>query len=151
MILVSACLLGIRTRYDGASCWCPQVLDITGTHGVIAVCPELLGGLGVPRAPATIVGGRFGREGEDVLAGRARVLTPEGRDVTWAFVAGARRALELALTHGVRVCYLKDRSPSCAYDPMGLNPDGGPGLGVFAALARAYGLEVREVRAWRRG
>lgn len=60
------------------------------------VCPEILGGLGVPRAPSEIRGG----DGADVLLGRAKVVSREGEDVTREYLAGARAALAIALQTG---------------------------------------------------
>lgn len=147
MILVSACLVGQSTRYDGGHCLAPELGERLRGRKYIALCPELLGGLGVPRARASIQGGRRGREGEDVLAGRARIVNAEGVDVTQAFIRGAQTVLEAAVAAGVRSCLLKDRSPSCAWDPLGRNPGDGPGQGVLTAMLLAQGLEVTEVRA----
>ncbi|MFH1035572.1 MAG: DUF523 domain-containing protein [Pseudomonadota bacterium] len=146
MILVSACLWGQRTRYDGRVLGVPPLLAALAPDEVLALCPEVLGGLPVPRPPARILGARPGREGADVLAGGARLVDAQGRDVSQAFIAGAREVLERALAGGVQKAYLKDRSPSCGHDPAGQNPRGGPGQGVLAALLLAQGIEVIEVR-----
>ncbi|MBI5523487.1 MAG: DUF523 domain-containing protein [Desulfarculus sp.] len=146
MILVSACLLGQATRYDGRVLAVPSWLAQLPSNDVLALCPEVLGGLTVPRPPARIVDANPGREGLDVLAGRARVLTMEGLDVSAAFIAGAQAVLERALAAGVTRAYLKDRSPSCAHDPLGRNPRPGPAQGVLTALLLARGMEVVEVR-----
>lgn len=151
MILVSACLLGHCTRYDGRHSLCPDLRQDLGGQRLLALCPEVLGGLGVPRPPAHYLGGRFGQEGRDLLAGRARLLNGQGRDVSQAFIAGARAVLAQALAAGVRRAYLKDRSPSCGYDPQGRNPAGGIGLGVLSALLLEQGIEVIEVRAASQG
>ena len=105
------------------------------------------------RAPAACpLCGRFwGREGLDLIEGRARLLNDQGRDVSAAFVRGARQVARLAQQHGVRLALLKDRSPSCGWDPAGMNPAGGPGQGVLATVLKAVGIEVREVRANGRG
>ncbi len=147
IILVSACLLGHSTRYDGRVLAVPPWLAAIPPAQVLALCPEVLGGLAVPRPPARIQGATPGREGRDVLAGRARVLTSDGQDMSAAFVAGARQALARALAAGVARAYLKDRSPSCGHDPQAQNPGGGPRQGVLAALLLAQGIEVVEVRA----
>lgn len=147
MILVSACLLGQATRYDGRVLATPPCLDDLPPGQILALCPEVLGGLTVPRPAARIVGATPGREGADVLAGRARVLTDQGQDVTAAFIAGAQAVLARALAAGVTRAYLKDRSPSCGHDPQGQNPRGGPAQGVLTALLLARGIEVKEVRA----
>ncbi len=151
MILVSACLLGQKVRYDGRHALREEVKALVGSEPVLALCPEVLGGLGVPRRPARFVGARFGREGLDLLEGRARLLDDAGRDVSREFVRGARTVVRLAREQGVRLALLKDRSPSCGWDPAGANPGGGPGLGVLAALLREAGVAVREVRSSARG
>ena len=66
----------------------------------------------------------------------------------WANVdTSGRGFLDAALSAKVSACLLKDRSPSCAWDPEGKNPKGGPGQGVLTALLIAHGLKVQEVRA----
>src|SRR3954469_14264878 len=89
-ILVSACLLGRPVRYDGTGRRSDDALfALWRDQGrLVSVCPEVDGGLPVPRPPAEISGGL----GADVLDGRARVLTRDGADVTAHFVAGAWQA-----------------------------------------------------------
>lgn len=151
MILVSACLLGQSTRYDGGHSFCPRTWEALRGVPHLALCPEFLGGLSVPREPAAFSGVEPGAEGRSLLAGRGRLLTPSGRDVSAAFVAGARQVLALARAAGAREAWLKDRSPSCAWDPDGLNPGGGPGVGVLAALLDEAGFVLREVRVSTKG
>jgi len=147
VILVSACLVGQAVRYDGRHSLAPDLVRELAGRPHLALCPELLGGLGVPRPPARFSGARPGREGRDVLEGRARLVTPEGQDVTAAYLAGAQQVLAVARAAGVEAAWLKDRSPACAWDPQGRNPLGGPGMGVLAALLVRHGIAVREVRA----
>lgn len=147
MILVSACLLGQSTRYDGGHCLSPELWIHLQGQPHLALCPEVLGGLSVPRPPGRFVGATPGREGSDVLAGKAQVLWEDGRDVSQAFILGARQVLAMAKAAGVKKALLKDRSPSCAWDPDGQNPHGGPAQGVLAALLKAEGIEVVEIRA----
>jgi uncharacterized protein YbbK (DUF523 family) len=144
-LLASACLLGAATAYDGE----PRGPWDAARHGpvdpaerlVLPVCPECLGGLGVPRAPAEITGG----DGEDVMAGKARVVTRDGRDVSEAFLKGARRAVELARATGAQRAVLKDGSPSCGPTRIHDGTFTGrsvPGRGVAAAALRLLGVEV---------
>ena len=110
-VLVSACLLGRACRYHGGDAK-EEALESTLDEGgaeIVPFCPEEAGGLGTPRPPAQIHGG----DGEAVLDGKARVVTEDGRDVTEAFLAGARAALEAARGEGCSTAYLKERSPSC--------------------------------------
>ena len=100
-ILVSACLYGECTRYDGK---CKPInndlFETWKKNGVlIPVCPEVLGGLFTPRPPSEIRGGR--------------VINSEGRDVTENYIQGARLALELAQNNNVLFAIFKDNSPSC--------------------------------------
>lgn len=142
-LLVSACLADIHCRYDGAS---KPGLGPAGSEAILAMCPEVAGGLGVPREPADIIGG----DGADVLAGRARVVTRTGRDVTAEFVRGAEAVLDLARRSGVRRAVLKARSPSCGSGELAAA--GGktrPGTGVLAALLQQNGIAVVSDETWR--
>ncbi|PAV69484.1 hypothetical protein WR25_23638 [Diploscapter pachys] len=114
-------------------------LSLTGR--VVPLCPEVAGGLPTPRPPAEIPGGQGGA----VLDGQAQVLTVTGDDVSDAFLAGARLALELVRRHGIRVAVLKSGSPSCGnlqtYDGSfsGVKV---AGEGVTTALLRREGVQV---------
>ena len=138
-VLVSACLLGLHTRYDGAARPSEHVWIALADCLHIPVCPEQLGGLSTPRTPACCRGGT----GEEVLAGRARVVDEVGRDVTDRFLAGAREVLRIARLTGARRAFLKERSGSCGVSQVyrdGLLVDG---MGVCAALLKQEGMEVR--------
>ena len=142
-ILVSACLLGEKVRYDGEIFPdCPSILKEWEREGlVIPVCPEVAGGLSIPRPPAEIPGGG----GKDVVAGTAKVIDINGKDVTQAFLRGAREALRLAEENGVEYAILKARSPSCGSK---MTYDGSfsgrliEGQGLTAALIERMGIQV---------
>jgi uncharacterized protein YbbK (DUF523 family) len=107
----------------------------------VAVCPELLGGFSTPREPAEIIGGT----GEDVLDGKARVVTRSGKDVTGMYLKGARKTLDTALELGAATVVLKQNSPSCGSTMIYNGEFTGrkiPGGGVTAALLRKNGIEV---------
>ena len=108
-VMISACLLGVCCRYDGGHSLCPGLLDFVSSCPFMPFCPEQLGGLSTPRPPADIREG----DGRDILAGRARLISDKGRDVTEAFKKGAQEALRLATMAGVKIAIMKDRSPSC--------------------------------------
>ena len=97
----------------------------------IPVCPEQLGGLATPRAAADLTGG----DGNDVLAGRASVITRDGIDVTRHFILGARQCLAVIRAQNIRTAFLKSRSPSCGLTPR---------IGVTAALLRQHGVKIIE-------
>ena len=140
-VLVSACLAGRACRFDGSDNRDDRLARLVASGRAVLVCPEEDGGLTTPRPPAEIVGG----DGNDVLDGRARVVTREGADVTDAYLAGAQAALEAARRAGARTAVLKARSPSCG---RGCVYDGSftgtlrEGDGVTAALLRRHGIEV---------
>lgn len=109
MILVSACLLGKKTKYDGGSN--PQeLLKIYDACGrFLPFCPEALGNLSIPRPPAEI----FSGTGQDVWQKNAIVKNKNEEDVTESFLAGAKAAQELVKVHQVKYAILKENSPSC--------------------------------------
>ncbi len=141
-ILVSRCLLGHRVRYDGGAHGPFDLLQRWQAEGrVVALCPEVAGGLPTPRPAAEIPSG----QGAQVLDGRLPVLTIDGEEVTAAFVAGAEQALALVRQHGIHLALLKARSPSCGNRE---NYDGSfsgvkvAGEGVTAAALRRAGVQV---------
>ena len=140
-VLVSACLLGQPVRYDARSNGNLRLIELQKQGRVVAVCPEMAGGLSVPRPAAEIVGG----DGNDVLDGKATVQTADGANVTQAFIAGAQHALELAQHHGVAAVVLKARSPSCGNAAIYDGSHSGvlvAGQGVTTALLRRHGILV---------
>ena len=143
-ILVSACLLGQPVRYDGrAKPLHDRLLATWQAQGwLVPLCPEVAAGLPTPRAPAEIAPGTTAR---DVLAGRGRVLGATGDDVTRAFVAGARFALQVAQDRGCGAALLTDGSPSCGSTRVYDGHHAGqrvPGAGVTAQVLRDHGIAV---------
>ena len=138
--LVSACLLGFSCRYDGktAKTTLQTRLSVLEDAEFVPFCPEAAGGLGTPRAPASIHGG----DGKAVLDGIAQVITCHGKDVTKAFRTGAEHGLNAALVHGATHACLKARSPSCGVGQIHTDKGLRPGDGVAAALLRKQGLTI---------
>lgn len=139
--LISACLLGLPTRYDGSHNRLPRLYRLSRRCRLIPLCPEQLGGLATPRPPAEISGG----DGSAVLDGDAAVLDEAGKDRTAQFLRGARAALQLARLLGVDGAILKSGSPSCGsgfiYDGTFSGRRHG-GDGVTAALLKRCGFPV---------
>ena len=130
-ILISACLLGARCRYDGASKEHPEVLKLAERHTLVPVCPEQLGGLPTPRTPSE-------RQGD-------AVCTREGTDVTEAYRRGAEEALRLCRMLGCEAAVLKERSPSCGCGEIYDGTFTGTltaGDGVTAELLKSCGIPV---------
>jgi uncharacterized protein YbbK (DUF523 family) len=143
--LVSACLLGVSCRFDGQSCPAPELNDLATRGKVVAICPEVAGGLPIPRLPAEIEEASAGLDGYAVLDGRTRVLRSDGVDVTSQFIKGAEAALTVSRQLGIRQAILKANSPSCG---AGCIHDGRfsgktvPGDGITAALLKHSGIHV---------
>lgn len=138
IVAVSACLCGIAVRYDG-SCKTDSRLEALWREGLaLAICPECMGGLRVPREPA--------ERGAD-----GRVISLGGEDCTIAFAEGAQQALALCQRYGIRVAVLKEGSPSCGSKEIGDGSFTGrriPGEGVAAALLREHGIAVYSENNW---
>ena len=130
--LVSDCLLGLKTRYDGKVVPSGSCRKATAGGICIPVCPEQLGGLPTPRTAADLVGG----DGHDVLSGHARVITRNGEDVTDNFILGAQQVVKIAQQQVISKIFLKTGSPSC-----GLNSK----TGVLAALLISEGYTIVEM------
>ena len=130
-VLVSACLLGCRCRYDGNANLDSRIASEAAARGWIPVCPEILGGLTTPRAPAER------KDGE--------IVTNAGQTVTDAFLRGATEAARLARLYGAEYALLKERSPSCG---SGIIYDGAfsgvrvPGDGMTAQKLKQMGIQV---------
>ena len=130
-VLVSACLLGCRCRSDGNANLDSRIASEAAARGWIPVCPEILGGLTTPRAPAER------KDGE--------IVTNAGQTVTDAFLRGATEAARLAKLYGAEYALLKERSPSCG---SGIIYDGAfsgvrvPGDGMTAQKLKQMGIQV---------
>jgi uncharacterized protein YbbK (DUF523 family) len=98
-ILVSACLLGINCKYDETSNKNEKILKLAKDFILVPVCPEILGGLPIPREPAEQRG--------------KRVITKSGKDVTKYFERGAKEVLKICKILKIKKAILKQKSPSC--------------------------------------
>jgi len=132
-ILVSACFLGQKVRYDGQAKTLlhPLLVQWKQEQRLISICPEITGGLAVPRAAAEIQ--------------EKKVITCDGDDVTQQFMSGAKQALALCQQHNIRFALLKESSPSCGsqtiYDGT-FSERKIKGQGVCSQLLRQNGIQV---------
>nr|WP_318381977.1 DUF523 domain-containing protein [uncultured Enterobacter sp.] len=142
-ILVSACLMGFKVRYNGSE---KSALHDTLTRWqqearLVIQCPELAAGLPVPRLPAEIVGGN----GQHVMQNSARILESDGNDVTAHYQLAAWLALQAAQKEGCAAALLTDGSPTCGsqriYDGS-FRGQQRAGMGVAAALLEEHGIKV---------
>jgi uncharacterized protein YbbK (DUF523 family) len=145
-ILVSSCLLGEDVRYDGNNssiAFNPKVsfslkelfMDILCENEIYSICPEVAGGLGIPRNPAEIV-----KNDKPFI-----VKNEDETDVTMNFLIGAKKALDICINENIKVALLKANSPSCGnlkiYDGTFTN-NLIDGQGLTSRLLKDNGIEV---------
>ncbi|MBR0444277.1 MAG: DUF523 domain-containing protein [Clostridia bacterium] len=133
-IMVSACLIGEKVKYSGGSNFSEPLSAFLRGHAVIPVCPEILGGLPIPREPAEIVNGT--------------VRDRTGRSVDAEFRLGAQAVLKLAEKEKPELIVLQSRSPSCGVREIYDGSFSGrkiPGTGITAQLLLEHGFRVIDV------
>jgi len=140
-VLVSACLLGLPTRYDGKAKRSQAVVDYLRHENLlpIPVCPEQLAGMTTPRSKTFFHSG----DGHDVINGNGRVVSETGQTMNDVFRRGAHLVLQVARLCGCQRALLKDRSPSCGVHRIYRGHDQVPGVGVATALLIEAGIEVK--------
>ncbi|MBN2453499.1 MAG: DUF523 domain-containing protein [Candidatus Omnitrophica bacterium] len=143
--IVSACLAGVNCTYNGKNNFNPSVKTLVEKGFALPVCPEVLGGMAVPRDICEL---SF-RINENPV-----VLTLKGKDVTPLMITGANKALKLARKYGIKYAILKSNSPSCGYGKI---YDGSfsarltEGDGIAAALLHKHGIKIyneKERASW---
>jgi uncharacterized protein YbbK (DUF523 family) len=130
-ILVSACLLGDKTRYDGKDNYCAKLEALQKKYELVPFCPEVEAGLSIPRDPAEIRNNQ--------------VITSKGVDLTKAYDESAEKAYRICSFLGIKIAILKDNSPSCGprhihdgkFDDVVID-----GLGVTARYLISKGIKV---------
>ncbi len=138
MIIVSTCLVGINCRYDGSNSINDEIIKKIKAEGFIPVCPEQLGGLPTPRPAASIQNGT----GEEVVAGKVKVVDVNEKDVTKEFLKGAQEALKIARLAGAKKAILKENSPSCGVNFTNSNFKKINGPGVFTSMLRIESIKT---------
>ncbi len=137
-ILISACLLGDSVRYDGQHKLIahPIIEQWSKAGYLIKQCPEVSGGLSIPRPPAEI---------QDAEASAITVLTNQGEDVTQAFTDGANHTLQLCLQYNIKLAILTEGSPSCGSSLINDGNFSGnkiKGEGLTTRLLRQHQIKV---------
>lgn len=138
-IIISACLVGQNTRYDGGNARSEEAMNELQGRQAIPVCPEMLGGLPCPRPRAEIQGGN----GMDVLDFKARVVNENGTDVTKEFIKGAEAVLRIARAAKADTAFFKEKSPSCGVENICAGGVIVKGSGVAAAMLLSEGFIVK--------
>jgi len=142
MIIASACLAGIPCNYKGEATPDEQVIALIKEGLAFPVCPEILGGLTIPRSRTRIIEG----DGNAVLNRKKGLLiTTDGKDVTKQLLKGAEFTLKVLRLLGIDTVILKQDSPSCGcgWTLSGLlEPTKIKGDGITAALLKREGIKV---------
>lgn len=135
MILVSACLVGINSKYNGGNNYNNKIFELVKNGEAIPLCPEQLGGLSTPRKPSEI----------KYIDSKRYVINSLGEDVTSEFERGAKEVLKFVKDMGIKKAILQMRSPSCG---IGKVYNGNfekklvDGNGILAQLLIDNGVEV---------
>lgn len=139
-ILVSACLLGLATRYDGKAKRSQAAIDYLQREDLlpIPVCPEQLAGMTTPRDKTFFQTG----DGRGVLEGDGQVVSTSGLLMNEIFCRGAEMVLQIAHLSDCSRALFKERSPSCGVHQIYRRSERVQGMGVTAALLIQAGLEV---------
>lgn len=133
-IAVSSCLLGDNCKYNGGNNYSEKVIKFVEEHEVISVCPEVLGGLPIPRESAEIVNGV--------------VSLKDCSSVDKKFRDGAEKAIRIVKENNADLVILQSRSPSCGVNTIYDGSFSGkliPGQGVFSELLKKNGIKVIDV------
>ena len=133
-IAVSACLLGENCKYNGGNNYSEKVIRFIKNHEVISICPELLGGLPVPREPAELVDGI--------------ARTKDGASVNEEFRLGAENAMKIIEENHIELVILQSRSPSCGVKAIYDGTFSGKliaGQGIFAQMLAKRNFKILDV------
>ena len=134
-ILVSACLVGKDTKYNGSNNKNEKIIEFIKDKEVILICPEVMGGLSIPRLKSEI----------DSNSKDLKVINEEKIDVSSYFIQGAYKALKLALDNDVKLAIVKERSPSSGYKKIYNGEFNGTiieGSGIFTRLLKQHHIKI---------
>ena len=130
-ILISSCLVGKNVKYNGGNNYIEIIEELKKKYELIEICPEVFGGLSIPRDPSEILNNK--------------VISINNKDVTDNFISGANKALELAKKYNITKAILKDGSPSCGntyiYDGS-FSKKKIKGLGITAKLLNENNIKI---------
>lgn len=130
-ILISACLIGDKVKYDGKTNLSPYIQELLEKYELIPFCVEVEGGLSIPRIPSE--------------RRREKVINKKGKDVTKYFNRGVDLAINIVNYLGIKIAILKEFSPSCGvkeiYDGS-FNNRKKKGAGVLTEALLKRGIKV---------
>ncbi len=96
---ISKCLCGHNCKYNGGNNLNNKLKDLENNNEVITICPEIFGGLPIPRIPFELINGK--------------AINKEGLDITKEVLEGCNKALKLILDNNIDLVILKENSPTC--------------------------------------
>ena len=129
--IVSACLVGMNTKYNGGNNKNEKLLEFLKDKEYITVCPEVKGGLSTPRSPSEIVDNK--------------VINKEGIDVSKEFNEGSNKELERVKEFNATIAIMKSKSPSCGKDYIYDGTFSGniiEGNGIFIRELKKLGIKI---------
>lgn len=133
-VIVSACLIGKNCKYNGLNNENQKIINFLLDKEIVPVCPEVMGGLSVPRLKSEID-----------FNDKNKVINEVGNDVTFYFEKGAQKAMEIVLKSGASLAIVKEKSPSCGKNKIYNGKFNGElidGSGVFTRLLKENGIKV---------
>jgi len=99
-LAISACLLGYKCKYNGGHNLRQNLIHyLASNYDLIPVCPEVAGGLPIPREPAEIKNNE--------------IINKRGENVTVSFTSGAYKTLTILQKYHITKAVFKSHSPSC--------------------------------------
>ncbi len=133
-LLVSSCLLGENVKYNGKNNYIKEIEDLKERYNIFSFCPEVSGGLPIPRVPCEIIS-----------LSPLKIINKLNEDKTINFIDGAKNTLQLCVENNIKLCLLKANSPSCSnhliYDGT-FSSTKINGLGVTAQLLKINNIKV---------
>lgn len=146
MYLISACLAGFKTRYNGRSADLPPEIEkkikrLIMEGKALVICPELLAGLPIPRPPLEFLKG----DGADILQRKAKVISQLEMDYSEVLLRGAEETLRIAKLYNISSAIFKDGSPSCGVTYVYKEGKKIKGVGVVTAVLKKAGIKVKTV------
>lgn len=138
MILVSACLLGLRCCYNGCDNTDQSVLDMREKYILIPACPEQLAGLQTPRPPSFFIKG----DGSQTIEGIDNLINDQNENVSSQFRNGAEETLKICQLFNIKTAILKEKSPSCGTHQIYLKEKLTKGMGVTATILKSNDIRV---------
>jgi len=137
-ILVSACLIGIPCRYNGDSAFKESLLKELAGKIIISLCPELMGGMGVPRVAFELPSLNYNK----IFSGEEKIMNKENQDITNKVIEGCLKVLKICKSLNIKKAYLKENSPSCGVNRIYINGVKKRGMGICAYLLKKNGIIV---------